>query len=151
LLNLRYIILVRQEDRPRHLLRDGGGALETPVGTAIDEGELHRAHHADRIDAEMRAEAAILHSDHRVAHDGWDLVVGQPFAIARPHRHDHRAVGGVHADHLAVGRGFQLLEGRQLRALDIDGHDQGDQPQDNEHARDAQCQHQPATPDRGQE
>src|SRR3546814_18327095 len=52
------------------------------------------AHGADRIDPRMRAEPPVLDGDHGVAHDQRDLVIAQPFAEARPHRVDDRAVGG---------------------------------------------------------
>ena len=51
----------------------------------------------------MAAKAFILHRDHRGFHDVGDLVNAQPFAIARPKRHDYGAVRGVNTDHLPVG------------------------------------------------
>jgi hypothetical protein len=98
------IIFVRQEDGTRDLLGDGRGALQPLVGAAVHEGQLDRAGQADRIDADMRAEASVFDRHHRIAHHRRNLVVRQPLAIARPDRHDHRAVGGMDPNHLAVGR-----------------------------------------------
>jgi hypothetical protein len=89
---------VGEEDVARELLRDGRSALRP---AAAVEPHLDRAREADRIDAGMRAEAAILDRDHRVAHDRRDLAVGKPFAEAGPKRQENGIVGGADADHLA--------------------------------------------------
>ena len=111
------LLLVVQEDVARQLLRDRRSALHPAPAF---EADLHRPRDADRVDARMSAEPAILDRDGRLPHDPGDLRIGQPFAIARPQRGDDAAVGGMDADHLAVGRAFQLVEARQLRACDID-------------------------------
>ena len=110
------LLLAGQEHVARELLRDGRAALHP--ASAL-EAHLDRSRDADRIDADVRPEAAILHRNRRGAHDLGDLGVGQPFAVARPERHDDGAVGGMHPDHLPVGRGFQLLEARKLILGDV--------------------------------
>ena len=79
--------LVGEEDVAGELLGDGRDAAH-PV--AAGDAEPEAADDADRIDAEMRAEAAVLDRDHRVAHHRRDPVVGQPFAEHRAHRLDDR-------------------------------------------------------------
>ena len=111
------LLLVVEEDGARKLLRDRRSTLR-PV-TAI-EPHLHRARDADRIETDMRSEAAIFDRHGRVAHHLGNLAVRQPLAEARPHRHDHGAVGGMDADHLAVGGRLQAVETGELRHRDID-------------------------------
>jgi hypothetical protein len=103
---------VVEEDVAGKLLRDRRSALSPPAARRADpEG----AGEADRIDAGMVAVAPVLHRDHRLAHDRRDLVVAQPLSEARPHRHDHAAVGAPHPDHLAeIVAPRELLVGRQL-------------------------------------
>ena len=114
--------VVGQEDVARELLGDGRVAL-TPVAAA--DADRDRAADADRIDADMAAEAPVLDRDHRVAHHRRDLVVGQPFAEARPERHAGPAVGGADPDHLAevVALG-ELGIARQIGDRDRDRDDQ---------------------------
>jgi hypothetical protein len=130
------IIFVRQEDGARDLLRDGRRALQPTSFAAVLPGELERAREADRIDAEVAAKAAILDRDHRVAHHAGDVAIGDPLAVAGAQRHDHRAVGGVNADHLPVGRRLELVVARQRSARGVDRDHQRDQRQHGDrHAR----------------
>ena len=138
-------LLARQKHVARELLRDRGAALHP---AAAPEPHLDRAGDADRIDPQMRAEAAILHRDRRGAHDVGDAIVGQPFAIARPERDDDGAVRGMDSDHLAVGGGFQLLETRQLVLGDIDRDPQPDRAQHREPQQHLHQEDEPAAPGR---
>jgi hypothetical protein len=94
----------------------------------------------------MAAEAAILDRDHRILHHLRDLGVRQPFAIARAQTDDRGAVIGQDADHLAVGRGFEFVETRQLRFGHIDGDDERNDAEQGGDAGKAQTQHEPAAP-----
>ncbi len=117
--------VVGQEDVARELLGDGRGRADAVV---LDERRADRAADADRIDADMAAEPAVLGRDHRRAHFRRDLVVGQPLAEARPHRDQHLAVGGADPDHLAeVGALGELAVARQIGGRDGDGDDQREQ------------------------
>ena len=125
------IIFVRQEDRPRDLLGDRRRTLQATPGAAIGDARADRAGEAERIDAPMALEAAILDCDDRVLHHLRDLVVFDPLAIARSQRDEDGAVGGMDADHLAVRRGFELVVAGQRGASRIDRDQQrhdGDQP-----------------------
>ena len=89
--------------------------------TGLDLRRADRAGDADRVDAEVAAEAAVLGRDHRRPHFRRDLVVGQPFAEARPKRHENLAVGGADADHLPeVGPFGEVRVARQIGAGDRD-------------------------------
>ena len=110
--------IVVEEDVAGELLGDGRAALRPAAALdAHDQG----ADDADRIDADMRAEAAVLDRDHRVAHDRRDPVVGQPFAEHRAHRLDDVAIGGADPDHLAqIVAADELAIARQLADRDRD-------------------------------
>ena len=80
----------------------------------LSQPHLERAGDADRVDADMAAEALVLDRDHRRAHRRRDLVIGQPAAEARPQRDQQGPVGGADPDHLAkVGALAQLLDSRE--------------------------------------
>src|SRR6202008_2619068 len=86
------------------------------------------ARDSDRVDAGMHAKAPVLDRDHRVDHWPWDLLIIEPFAVARPQRGNDRAVGGADLDHLAIGIALQLTEARNARHRDADRDDERDQP-----------------------
>ena len=114
--------VVGQEDVARELLGDRRGRADL---VALDDRRAERAGDADRIDADVAAEAPVLGRDHRRAHLRRDLVVGQPAAEARAHRHQHLAVGGADADHLAeVGALGELGVARKVGGGDGDRDDE---------------------------
>ena len=91
----REAAVVGQEDVAGQLLRDGRCRTDPAlVGDARDD----RTADAERIDAEVAAEPAVLDRDHRRSHFGRDLVVRKPAPQARPDRHQHRAVSRADAD-----------------------------------------------------
>ena len=92
--------VVGQEDVACQLLRDRRSALNKPPALIT---HLERSNDADGINPQMAAKPSVLNSDHCGFHDVRNLVDSQPFAIARANRHDDSAVGGMDADHLAVG------------------------------------------------
>ena len=92
------------------------------------EADADGAEQADRIDAGMRAEAAVLDRDDRVAHHRRDPLIGDPFAEARAHGVDDLAVGGADADHLAeIAAADELGIRGQLADRDRDGDGERDQ------------------------
>ena len=136
-------LLIVQEDVARQLLRDGRPALHP---AAAFDADHHRSRYADRVDAQVAAEPPVLDRDRRVAHHRGDAIIRQPFTIARPQRHQHRSVGGMNADHLPVGGGFEAFETGQLRSRDEHGGRQRPQPQHRQERGYLDRQHQPAAP-----
>ncbi len=104
---------VGEEDVAGQLLGDGRSALQAAPLVVEPFGDVQHARDTDRVDARMAVEAPILHRDDRIAHSLRDAIIGQPVAIARPERHEHRTVCGMDSDRLAVGLLHHAGEGRQ--------------------------------------
>ena len=102
-------IAVVEEDVARNLLGDGRRPLPAPAAAAPFQRDPGRACHADRIDAGVHVETAILGRHHRIDHDRGDLVIAQPATEARPQGDDDRSVRRMDADHLAIGGGFEAV------------------------------------------
>ena len=115
-----------EEDVAGQLLRDGGSRLCTLV---IAEGYPDGAQQPDRVHAEMRIEAAILHRDHRILHHPGDFRGGEPLAVARPQRHDLAAVARAHHDGPPRLAGLQRLVAGQAAHGDINRGAQRDRAQ----------------------
>ena len=104
--------VVRKEDVARELLGQRRCRADPVV---LDHRGADRARKADRVDADMAAEASVFGRDDRRAHLGRDLIIGEPAAEARPERQQHLTVGGADADHLAeVDALGQLAVARQI-------------------------------------
>jgi hypothetical protein len=99
--------LVRQEERPRELLRQRAAPLEAPAANVA----IQRAPEAHRIDAEVRVEAMILDRDDGVLQVARDLIQRDVAALlvhAEPGAPVRRVEPGV-ADTAA-----QLVDGPSL-------------------------------------
>ena len=95
--------VVVEEQVARQLLGDGRGAAE-PLAAAGDPLD-QRAGQTHRIDPDVRAESLVLDRDHRVGHVFGDVLVGQPFAEARPDLDQLAPVACAHQNGLArLGR-----------------------------------------------
>ncbi len=113
---------VGQEDVAGELLGDGRAALCPASGVDPDLGG---ANDADRVDAEMRAEALVLDRDHGGPHLRGDLLVRKPLPEAGPNVDQDGTVGGPDPDHLAkVGALRELGIAREVGIGDGYGDDQ---------------------------
>ena len=117
--------VVGEEDVARELLRDGrGGADAVP----FEHRRADCPRKADRVHADMAAEAPVFGRDHRGSHLGGNVIVGEPGAEARAHLHQHLAVGGADADHLTeVAALGEVAVARQISRRDRDRDDQAEE------------------------
>ena len=130
----------RQEKRPRHLLGDGGRALaQTPGG-----GGQQRAQHAFGVDAQMLAEACVLHRQQRLLQLQRDGADRHKLPALGAKLGDLHAVGGDHLQRLAWLVAGDPIQRRQLRR--VPGHRAGQQQPGGQQQGQRPAQRQPPAP-----
>ena len=108
----------------------------------MNEENLHRARHANRVNARMIAKAPILNGDHRIDHDARNRPIIQPFAVNGANRQDDLPIGPADADHLT--QRIAAAQFRKFRQRGIGKAHRAQQPEQQDAARDQPKAHQAA-------